>query len=158
MNRLVPSIALAAALALTAPATLAESLASSAASSASITASSASESLGASSNSSKSGNNTARAGDYRIEAVAAAEPAGKVRLVLQALQPTADHSGFVLVLPQAALDAQGLARGDTVSVRERAYGFEFARGDNKQAFFLVLADDWERELDPRPVSAAPRTL
>jgi hypothetical protein len=64
----------------------------------------------------------------------------------------------VLVLPQAALDTQGLARGDTVSVRERAYGFEFARADNKQAFFLVLADDWQRELDPRPVSAAPRTL
>jgi hypothetical protein len=137
----------------------AESIASSAASSASITASSASESLRSASNSSKSGNNTARAGDYRIETIAAAETAGKVLLTLQALQPTPDHSGFVLVLPQAALDAQGVVRGDTVSVRERAYGFEFARGDTKQAFFLVLADDWQRELDPRPVSAAaPRTL
>ncbi len=133
-------------------AALAESAAFSAASTASLAASSTSQSLGASSNSSKGGN-TARAGDYRIEAVAAAE-AGKVRLVLQALQPTPERAGFVLTLPQAALEAQGLARGDTVSVRERAYGFEFARADTKQAFFLVLADDWQRELDPRPVGAA----
>jgi hypothetical protein len=158
MNRLAPTIALAAASLLTIPAALAESIASSAASSASITASSASESFRSASNSSKSGNNTARAGDYRIETIAAAETAGKVLLTLQALQPTPDHSGFVLVLPQAALDAQGVVRGDTVSVRVRAYGFEFARADTKQAFFLVLADDWQRELDPRPVSAVPRTL
>jgi hypothetical protein len=137
-------------------ATLAESIASSAASSASITASSASESLGASSNSSKSGGNTARAGDYRIEAVAAAGQPGKVHLVLEPLKPAADAGGFVLTLPQAALDAQRLARGHTVRVRERAYGFEFARADTDQAFFLVLADAWHRELDPRPVVGAPR--
>jgi hypothetical protein len=133
-------------------AVLAESIASSAASSASITASSASESLGASSNSSKSGGNTARAGDFRIEAVAAADQPGKARLVLEPL--AAEGDGFVLTLPQAALDAQRLARGDTVRVRERAYGFEFARADTNQAFFLVLADAWHRELDPRPVVAA----
>jgi hypothetical protein len=134
-------------------AALAESIASSAASSASITASSASESLGASSNSSRSGGNTARAGDYRIEAVAAAEQPGRVRLTLTPLQPTPERQGFVLTLPQAALDAQGVAHGHTVSVRERAYGFEFARADTRQAFFLVLADAWQRELDPRRVSA-----
>lgn len=139
-------------------ATLAESIASSAASSASITASSASESLGASSNSSKSGGNTARAGDYRIETVAVAEQPGKVRLVLEPLRADAQGGGFVLTLPQAALDAQRVARGDTVRVRERAYGFEFARAETDQAFFLVLADAWHRELDPRPVgAAAPRT-
>lgn len=137
-------------------AALAESIASSAASTASIAASSASESLGASSNSSKSGGNTARAGDYRVEAVAAAGQPGKVRLVLEPLAPAADGGGFVLTLPQAALDAQRLGRGDTVRVRERAYGFEFARGDTDQAFFLVLADAWHRELDARPVAAAPR--
>jgi hypothetical protein len=135
----------------------AESIASSAASSASITASSASESLGASSNSSKSGN-TAQAGDYRIEAVADAAQPGKVRLTLQPLEPTAERTGFVLTLPQAALDQQGLGRGATVRVRERAYGFEFARADNQQAFFLVLADRWQRELDPRRVTAAPPSL
>ena len=158
MNRLAPTIALAVASLLTSPAVLADST-SSATSSASSTASSASDSLSASSNSSSKGGNTARAGEYRIETIAAAQTAGKVLLTLQALQPTPDHTGFVLVLPQAALDAQGVARGDTVSVRDRAYGFEFARSDTKQAFFLVLADHWQRELDPRPVSAAvPRTL
>jgi hypothetical protein len=145
-------------LALAPAAVLAESVASSAASSASVTASSASESLGASSNSSKSGGNTARAGDYRIDAVAAAEYPGKVRVVLEPLAAAADGGGFVLTLPQAALDAQRLARGDTVRVRERAYGFEFARADSGEAFFLVLADAWLRELDPRPVGdAAART-
>jgi hypothetical protein len=134
----------------------AESIASSAASSASITASSASESLGASSNSSRG--NTAQGGDYRIEAVAAAEQPGKARVTLQPLRPSAERTGFVLTLPQAALDQQGLGQGATVSVRERAYGFEFARGDNKQAFFLVLADEWQRELDPRLVTAPPPSL
>jgi hypothetical protein len=140
------------------PATVrAESIASTAASSASTTASSASDSLGASSNSSKSGGNTARAGDYRIEAVAAGEQAGKVRLVLEPIAPAADGSGgFVLTLPQAALDAQRVARGDTVRVRERAYGFEFARADTNEAFFLMLTDASYRELDPRPVLAPPR--
>jgi hypothetical protein len=144
-------------IALTPTFTLAESIASTAASSASTTASSASDSLGASSNSSKSGGNTARAGDYRIEAVAAAEQAGKVRLVLEPLAPAADGSGgFVLTLPQAALQPQRVARGDTVRVRERAYGFEFARADTNEAFFLMLTDASYRELDPRPVAATSR--
>lgn len=140
--------------------TLAESIASSAASSASLTASSASQSLDSASSSTNSskGGNTASAGDFRIEAVAAAEQPGKVRLVLQPLQPASERRGFVLTLPQAALDAQALTRGDMVSVRERAYGFEFARTDTRQAFFLVLADAWHRELDPRPVTAAPLSL
>jgi hypothetical protein len=154
-----PFVAIAAAAALIgAPAlSRSESIASSAASSASITASSASESLGASSNSSKSGN-TAQAGDYRIDAVADAGQPGKVRLTLHPLAPNADRTGFVLTLPQAALDQQGVVRGATVRVRERAYGFEFARADNQQAFFLVLADTWQRELDPRLVTAATPSL
>lgn len=147
-------------LAAVAASALAESIASSAASSASLTASSASQSLDSASSSANSskGGNTASAGDFRIEAVAVAEQPGKVRLVLQPLQPTSERRGFVLTLPQAALDTQALARGDTVSVRERAYGFEFARADTRQAFFLVLADAWHRELDPRPVTTAPLSL
>jgi hypothetical protein len=140
--------------------TLADSIALSAASSASLTASSASQSLNSASSSANSskGGNTASAGDFRIEAVAAAEQPGKVRLVLQPLQPTSERRGFVLTLPQAALDAQALTRGDMVSVRERTYGFEFARADTRQAFFLVLADAWHRELDARPVTTAPLSL
>ena len=127
MNRLAP-IGLVVALGLGATAALAESIAASAASSASITASSASESSDASSDSSKSGNRTARAGDYRIEAMTAAEQPGKVRLALRALQPTPEHQGFTLVLPQTALEPQGLSRGDTVSVRERTTAPPCRRG------------------------------
>jgi hypothetical protein len=158
----------------------AESLASSASTTASLAGSSASTSLEASSGSSSKGK-TAAAGDYRIEAVTvAADRPGMVRL---ALQPIADGAAlfanderqpfvsderqpfvsderqpFVLVLPQRTAEAQGLARGDRVSVRERAYGFEFARADTRQAFYLVLADAWQRELDVRPVDAAARAL
>jgi hypothetical protein len=168
MKVLRPSICFAAvitAVIATAPA-VAESVASSAASTASFAASSASNSLEASSGSSSKGT-TAAAGDYRIEAVTvAADRPGMVRL---ALQPTANdgqrepfvrdaRQPFVLVLPQRTADQQGLARGDTVSVRERAYGFEFARADTRQPFFLVLADAWHRELDARPLGTAARSL
>jgi hypothetical protein len=130
---------------------VAESLASSASSTASFAASSASNSLEASSGSSSKGT-TAAAGDYRIEAVTvAADRPGMVRLALQPAAGGATRTAFVLVLPQRTAEQQGLVRGDTVSVRERAYGFEFARADTRQAFYLVLADDWQRELDARPL-------
>jgi hypothetical protein len=141
----------------TAPA-LAESLASSASTTASLAGSSASTSLETSSDSSSRGK-TAAAGDYRIEAVTvAADRPGMVRLALQPVTEDGKRSAFVLVVPQRTATEERLARGDTVSVRERAYGFEFARADTRQAFYLVLADDWLRELDARPVDAAARTL
>ena len=144
----------------------AESVASSAASTASSAASSASNSLEASSGSSSKGTTTA-AGDYRIEAVTvAADRPGMVRLALHPAgnadkrEPFVNdkRQPFVLVLPQRTAEEQGLARGDTVSVRERAYGFEFARADTRQAFYLVLGDEWQRELDARPLDAAARAL
>lgn len=157
MNRLLVQAAVVAVVFAAAPAS-AEGVASSASSTASSAGSSASNSLEASSGSSSKGT-TAAAGDYRIEAVTvAADRPGMVRL---ALQPAADDGlrvPFVLVLPQRAAAEQGLARGDTLSVRERAYGFEFARADTRQPFYLVLADAWQRELDARPVDAAPRAL
>ncbi len=148
MKVLCLSLCLVATIATMAPA-VAESLASSASTTASSAGSSASNSLEASSGSSSKGT-TAAAGDYRIEAVTvAADRPGMVRL---ALQPTSDdRQPFVLVLPQRTVEQQGLARGGTVSVRERAYGYEFARADTLQAFFLVLADAWQHELDARPL-------
>ena len=162
MNRLIAQSLVAAALALaavvaTAPA-LAEGVASSASSTASSAGSSASNSLEASSGSSSKGK-TAAAGDYRIEAVTiAADRPGMVRLALQPAGNADQRGPFVLVLPQGTAEHQGLARGDTVSVRERAYGFEFARADTRQAFYLVLADAWQRELDARPVGMAAPAL
>jgi hypothetical protein len=42
--------------------------------------------------------------------------------------------------------------GAVVTVKERAYGFEFARQATQEAFFLVLADDWLRELQTKVVT------
>jgi hypothetical protein len=158
MSRSISRALAAAAVALAAAPTFAEGVASSASSTASSAGSSASNSLEASSGSSSKGN-TAAAGDYQVEAVTvAADRPGMVRVALAPAAEDRTRNAFVLVLPQATAQQQGLARGDTVSVRERAYGFEFARADTRQAFYLVLADAWQRELDARPVDAAARAL
>lgn len=158
MNRLIGLGFASAALLLAAAPALAEGVASSASSTASSAGSSASNSLEASSGSSSKGT-TAAAGDYRIEAVTvAADRPGMVRLALQPAAENGKRVAFVLVLPQRTAEQEGLARGDTVSVRERAYGFEFARAETRQAFYLVLADAWHRELDARPVDAPARAL
>lgn len=132
----------------------AEILASSASSAGSASSGSASDSIQGSSKSSTAPAKVA-AGDYRIDQVnPAPDRPGMVRV---ALQPVANDGAdgadgaFVLMLPQLTFDQQGLARGDKVSASERPYGLEFARADTRTAFFLVLADDWKRELDPRPV-------
>lgn len=146
--RTAGAIALATALPLSA---LAESLASSASSAGSASSGSVSDSIKGSSNSSGTPAKVA-AGDYRIEAVTADDRPGLVRLALQAVARDGAESAFVLVLPHATVAQQGLARGDTVSARARPYGLEFARADAQTAFFLVLADDWQREIEARPLN------
>ena len=132
----------------TAAAAHAESFASSASSAGSASVGSLSDSIKGSSNSS-SGNNKVAEGDYKIIEVAALpERPGMLRLTLR----QDDAHEFFLELPQQALGARGAAAGDTVSAHYRPYGLEFARADTREPFFLVLADDWRRELDARPVS------
>jgi hypothetical protein len=133
----------------------ADSLASSAASAASQSVGSVSTSLQGSSNSS-SGGKTVAEGDYEVTNVAAApDKAGMLRLRLKAAAARTaerdDDGTFTLVLPQAALGERGIASGETVQVRHRPYGYEFARASNREPFFLVLADAWMRELDARPI-------
>lgn len=129
----------------------ADVLASSASSAGSASSGSASDSIQGSSKSSTAPAKVA-AGDYRIEQVnPAPDRPGMVRVALQPVADDGADGAFVLVLPQLTFDQQGLARGDKVSASERPYGLEFARADTRTAFFLVLADDWKRELDPRPV-------
>jgi hypothetical protein len=155
MNRWIAQAVVAATVVVAAASASAEGVASSASSTASTAGSSASNSLEASSGSSSKGGKTAAAGDYRIEVITvAADRPGMVRLALQPATDDGARVPFVLVLPQRTAEQQALARGDTVSVRERAYGFEFARADTRQAFHLVLDDEWHRELDARPVNAA----
>ena len=86
-------------------------------------------------------------GDYKvIEVAAVPERPGIVRLRLQALaDPGADGEVF-LYLPQEAVDGSHLGAGQVVIARQRPYGVEFATGQAQQAFFLVLSDDWYREL------------
>ena len=131
----------------------AESFASSASSAGSASLGSLSDSIGDSSRSSSPDTKTAD-GDYRVIDVAelAAKP-GMLQLTLQATQGEARE--FTLKLPREALGRKGIAVGDVVHARNRPYGLEFARindAQTREAFFLVLADDWHKELDSRPVA------
>ena len=139
---------------------------------ASSAASTISESVGASvgslsgsiQGSSDSSSRTTRlaAGEYRIVDIAqAADKPGTARLTLQAVkQPVAgpqdDSQGddqFYLYLPQAAVDGHHLAVANIVTASQRPYGFEFAAGPAREAFFLVLTDDWYRELKTQRVTS-----
>lgn len=131
------------------PHAYADSFTSSASSAGSASSGSVSASLRGSSNSSTGGDKTAD-GDYRIIEVAKApDRAGIARVTMQAEDP---QQKIVLDLPQAIAEKQGLARGDLVHAQRRVYGFEFARAETREAFYLVLADDWYDELAARPVS------
>jgi hypothetical protein len=74
-----------------------------------------------------------------------------VRISLQALADPSTDGEYFLYLPQAAFEQSRLAPGHTVSALARPYGLEFANRETRQAFFLVLTDDWYRELQTKPV-------
>lgn len=99
-------------------------------------------------------------GDYKvIEVTAEADQPGMVRLKLQALadaEPDAHpdahpDSSFDLILPQKTVELNQVAKGAIVTARNRPYGMAFATGEARQDFFLVLQDQWFRELATRPV-------
>ena len=128
---------------------------------ASTAASSASDSVGTSvgsvsgsfekSSTSSTTTTAAAEGDYRIvEVTTVAERPGTVRMKLQAVLDRDVHRNadpeFFLYLPQAAVDQGRLAADVIVTARSRPYGTEFAHGQTRQAFYLVLSDDWYREL------------
>ncbi len=126
----------------------ADSFASSASSASSASVGSVSDSLGGSSNSSSGANKTA-AGPYKIIDIAQTpNHMERTRLTLQGDEP---QKRIVLDLPKTTFDQQALGKGDVVYAENRPYGLEFARNDNRKAFYLVLADDWHGELNPRPV-------
>ncbi len=131
----------------------AESFASSASSAGSAASGSLSDSVQGSSNSS-TGEQRVAEGDYRvIEVAEVAQRPQFVRLRLEALARDGDAAPawFTLDLPRETLVAEGLGAGHLVSARHRPYGLEFAHARTKQAFFLALADDWQRELAPRAI-------
>ena len=72
-----------------------------------------------------------------------------VRLELQALDAKTDS--FYVYLPAAAFAKAELQRGDTVSARQRPYGLALAKAEAEQPFFLLLTDEWLRELPSHPI-------
>lgn len=127
----------------------AESFASSASSAGSASSGSVSDSLSGSSDSSK-GDRKVADGDYRIIQIAQTpDRAGRTRLTLQADNP---EDRIVLDMPQTTFEQQQLAAGDKMYAQNRVYGIEFGRGDTRQPFYLVLADEWYGELASRPVT------
>ena len=127
----------------------AESFASSASSAGSASSGSISDSLSGSSDSSKSDRKVAD-GDYRIIQIAQTpDRANRTRVTLQADDPA---QRIVLDMPQATFEQQQLAAGDKMYAQNRVYGIEFGRGDTRQPFYLVLADQWYSELASRPVT------
>jgi hypothetical protein len=128
-------------------------------SSTSSASSAASQSLGSSSTSiekssdSSTGDKKVAAGDYKIMGITAdAGRAGLLRLRLLALGAAVPAGEFDLLLPQTVADQAGLVAGTVVAARERPYGLEFSVSGQAQAFFLVLHDDWYRDLHNHAVT------
>jgi hypothetical protein len=152
--------ATAAALCLSAAPALADST-SSASSASSTSIGSSSASIGKSSDSSNSSSKDKVAqGHYTVVDVAdLADQPNMLRVRLQPIE-TADATAsakspaFDLVLPRQAAQQGQLAVGQTISAQHRPYGLAFAAltaTGNGGPFFLVLDDDWYRELESRPV-------
>ncbi|MDE2369021.1 MAG: hypothetical protein KGN16_08610 [Burkholderiales bacterium] len=143
------------ALALTA-ARAASSASSEVSDSVSTSVGSLSNSITGSSNASSPGDRKFAAGAYRIVAIGAEGGAddhpGMVALQLQALAEPGAAGGLTLHLPRATVEQTRLAAGGLVDVRLRPYGVEFAQGARREPFFLVLHDDWYRELQTRAVA------
>jgi hypothetical protein len=154
--------------ALVAPAWAASSASSAASDSVGRILGSFSNSLGRSSDSSTGGEKAA-AGDYKVievaevfddivpsPVVAGAEPTGtadRLRLKLQAVTDDSPAGAFYLYLPRAAVQQGGVEVGHVVSAKARPYGLEFsATTTTREAFFLVLHDDWYQDLQTRVVS------
>ena len=128
----------------------ADSFTSSASSAGSASSASISDSLSASSDSSSDSDNEQVAnGDYRIMEVA--EVADRPAMRRLTLEADDAPRRFQLDLPTDILKQERLQRGDRVHVQQRVYGLEFAHSDSREAFYLVLSDDWHDELAARPL-------
>ena len=127
----------------------AESFASSASSAGSASIGSLSDSIH---DSSRSSTHKVAEGDYRIVDVAPAGRPDTLRLKMQPVARADDGAAVIYVdVPWPALSDRAASPGDIVAVRQRPYGYEFAWADTRVAFFLVLAAEWQRELEPRAV-------
>ena len=127
---------------------------SSASSAASDSVGSSSTSIQQSSDSSSTKDKVAQGQYTIIEMAQVAEQPDLIRLRLQAIAPLQARE-FFLLLPRQAAERGQLTAGDIVEAQQRVYGLAFAAvnlAGNASPFFLVLEDDWYRELDSRPVA------
>jgi hypothetical protein len=128
--------------------------ASSASEGASASVGSVSTSFETSSDSSKK--DKTAAGDYKLIDVAeVAERPGTLRLTLQPVTAAAEAKAgdnFILYVPAQVVVQNAVATGQVVSAKPRAYGVEFAKAETGRAFFLVLNDEWHRELQSNAVT------
>jgi len=124
---------------------------SSASSASSTSIGSSSASSEKSSNSSSTKDRVAQGQYTVVEITEVAEQTDMVRLRMQAVGGTAE---VVLLLPRAATERAQLGTGQIVSAEHRPYGLALATVDATTAtvpFFLILDDDWFRELESRPI-------
>lgn len=159
LPRALPLIAALALTLITVPARADSTSSASSASSASV--GSSSTSIEKSSNSSSTKDRVAQGHYTIIEMAAVAEQPDLLRLRLQALaavpglEPAPGVAReFVLLLPRPAAERAQLATGQTISAAHRPYGLALAAlntAGEASPFFLVLDDDWYRELESRPV-------
>jgi hypothetical protein len=139
---------------LSTPARAELSLSSAASDSSSASIGASSTSIGRSSEGSR--RDRVAEGDYTLVEVAdATDRPGMLRLTLRMAAPEAGSAeaaeAFDLYVPRANPAAASLALGQVIRARLRPYGVEFAQGDPRQAFFLVLQDEWVRELRTQAV-------
>ena len=129
---------------------LAASSASSAASEGSSTSVGSSSTSVEKSSKSSSKDDKVADGDYRIIHMAAADTQpGKLRLTLQAVNGSDE---FHLYVPQEAVQQGKLATGAVVTARAQPYGVQFAAAATREAFFLVVRDEWRQDLQTRIVT------
>lgn len=103
----------------------------------------------------------------QLQAVAVAATATGAATAAETGAETSSEAAFVLYLPHEAAQRGGVDRGVVIAARQRPYGLEFSRlsavehagntsntsnTKSQQAFFLVLADDWFRELNTTAVT------
>lgn len=134
------------------PAFASSTAASSASEGASASVGSVSDSFETSSDGSSKKDKTA-AGDYKVTEVAElTERPGTLRLTLQPVADADASNAFVLYVPAKVMAQNPVAAGQVVTAKPQPYGVAFAKADTGRAFFLVLNDEWYRELQSNAVT------
>lgn len=92
-------------------------------------------------------------GEYKlIDMAAAPDRPGMARLTLQATTDRGEDTELQLFLPQPVVERNRLATGQLVHAQQRPYGVAFAQGEPRQAFFLVIEDAQQRDLQTQAVT------